>query len=192
MSFEPAQRRPRLVRVQDARKAREESKRMYARLAESETARIAAATNLRAAETTNKVTGDARVLLPCKMLAPRGRGQEGGVWEHLLCRKKHTAPTICPLAAQVLTAQLSEVNLSFKSALETAADMLEAISTRPRPRRAAAQAAADVGARGAAESTPGPQAPEASAPRTVPAPDAAGLRPATPAPKPWSKGSAKA
>lgn len=40
---------------EDARKAREESKKLYARLAESEAARVAAASNLRAAVTANEV-----------------------------------------------------------------------------------------------------------------------------------------
>lgn len=41
---------------EDARKAREESKKLYARLAESEAARVAAASNLRAAVTANEVS----------------------------------------------------------------------------------------------------------------------------------------
>ncbi|KAL6780976.1 hypothetical protein ACKKBG_A09260 [Auxenochlorella protothecoides x Auxenochlorella symbiontica] len=173
---------------EDARKAREESKRMYARLAESEAARIAAATDLRAAETTNKV----------------------------------------------LMAQLNEVNTSFKSALETAADLLQAISTRPRPRRASAKAGTAVDAdkaaaaavgRGAgtplgsaagvaggqvseptAEPAAEPAAGAASGPgtstaskrkatvvtTTTPVPSPTNLSPAVPAPKPWGKGSAKA
>lgn len=48
---------------EDARVAREESKRMYARLAESEAARLEAATNLVAAESANKVKKVAGVVV---------------------------------------------------------------------------------------------------------------------------------
>lgn len=136
---------------------------MYARLAESEAARIAAATDLRAAETTNKVRWDrARGWSPFSVRAASQSCVLQGCTGCVL-RGPLSGSTTVPLLkrspvhswCQVLTAQLNEVNTSFKSALETAADLLQAISTRPRPRRASAKAGTAVDADKAAAAAVG-------------------------------------